>query len=73
MILINKEEATAIREKFPNTNIVRTMKQKSKRHKYYCEENRGVVRFLNSIRNGDKPSVAKGDGYHRDRKKTKRV
>ena len=73
MIAINKAEAEAIRERFPNTHIVRTMKQKSKRHRYYCEESKGVVRFLDNFRRGGQPSVTKEGGYYTDRKKDKRV
>lgn len=50
LITINKEEARLVREKFPNAHIMRTMKQKSKRGHYYCEENRRVINFINSIR-----------------------
>lgn len=31
-------------------HIARTMKQKSKRHKYYCEENRAAMKYLEEIR-----------------------
>ena len=51
MILITKEEKERISKRFPRVHIARTMKQKSKRHKYYCEENRAVMRYLNEIRN----------------------
>lgn len=50
MIAINKAERDAIRERFPDVYIVRTMKQKSKRHRYYCEEARRVMRYLDGIR-----------------------
>lgn len=51
MIAINKIEKEAISKNFPNVHIVRTMKQKSKRHRYYCEEHPDVLRFLNRSRN----------------------
>ncbi|MBP5462530.1 MAG: hypothetical protein J6Y20_10425 [Lachnospiraceae bacterium] len=73
MIAINKAEAEAIRERFPDTHIVRTMKQKSKRHRYYCEENKRVMRFLDASRNGYQPSNRKEGGYHTDRKKDRRI
>lgn len=73
MIPINKEEATIIRERFPKTHIVRTMKQKSNRHRYYCEENKGVIRFLDMYRNGNQPKDMKEGVRHTDRKKDKRV
>lgn len=50
MVLISKEEKEKISKRFPRVHIARTMKQKSKRHKYYCEENRAVMRFLEEIR-----------------------
>lgn len=68
MISITKEEKGAIKEAYPNTHIVRTMKQKSKRHKYYCEESSQVIRFLNESRNRLKTNPSRGDDYHIDRK-----
>lgn len=59
MIAISKNEKDLIRERFPNTHIVRTMKQKSKRHKYYCEENKRVMHFLKQIR--DESGVSAND------------
>jgi len=50
MVLITKEEKDAILTRFPKVNIVRTMKQRSKRHRYYCEEAPGIVRYLNQLR-----------------------
>lgn len=55
MILINKEEAMAIREKFKNAAITRTVKSKSKRHKYYCEERPAILAFLKKYR--DKKNI----------------
>ncbi len=52
MISINKEEAKAIRENLPNVHIVRTMKQKSKRGRYFCEESKQAIRFIKNMRNG---------------------
>lgn len=58
MISITKAEKEAISNRFPNAYIVRTMKHKSKRHRYYCEESKSVIRYLKSIRDrakrGDK-------------------
>lgn len=68
MISINKSEAKAIRENLPNVHIVRTMKQKSKRGHYFCEESRQAVRFLEDFRNGG--SIAeKAGGSNRYSKK----
>ena len=50
MIAINKKEKEAISKMFPNVHIVRTAKQRSKRHRYYCEENRGAMALLKSLR-----------------------
>lgn len=50
MILVNKEEAKAIREKYPNVPLKRTCKQRSKRGRYYCEERPDVMNFLNHFR-----------------------
>lgn len=50
MVSITKEEKMYISEHFPEAHIVRTMKQKSKRHRYFCEESRAVMNFLNSAR-----------------------
>lgn len=51
MIAITKAEKDVICERFPNVHIVRTMKQKSKRHRYYCEESKGVMNYLRKARN----------------------
>lgn len=53
LIFINKSEKEIIVKRFPNITIVRTMKQKSKRHHYYCEETKKVVDLLNAIRSGE--------------------
>ena len=55
MIAISKEEKDVICVRFPRVHIVRTMKQKSKRHHYYCEEFRGVMNYLQEVRNGTSP------------------
>lgn len=54
MIAVSKEEKAVIAERFPNVHIVRTMKQKSKRHRYYCEESKGVMRYLEEKRGHSK-------------------
>lgn len=68
MISINKNEAKAIRENLPNVHIVRTMKQKSKRGHYFCEESRSALRFLESLRSGNS-DAAKAGGKNRYNKK----
>lgn len=74
MIAINKAEKEAIRAQFPNVHIVRTMKQKSKRHRYYCEESKPVMRYLNRVRNaGITTNESREGGDHTYRKNAKRV
>lgn len=51
MIAINKFEKQIIAEQLPGTHIVRTMKQRSKRHHYYCEETGQVMGLLHLLRN----------------------
>lgn len=57
MILISRDEKAAVQEKFPNVHIVRTMKQKSKRHRYYMVEDPGPMRIIKQMRGElvDKP------------------
>ena len=50
MIEINKEEKNIIKEHFPTIHIVRTMKHKAKRHRYYCEESKPVLKLINEMR-----------------------
>jgi len=52
LISINKEEKKVIREQLPDVHIVRTMKHKSKRHHYFCEETAPVMQILSQIRSG---------------------
>ena len=54
MIAISKQEKEAIAKRFPKVHIVRTMKKKSKRHRYYCEESKGVIRYLDEFRGSSK-------------------
>ena len=58
MIAISKEETKLIRRYFPAVVIVRTAKQRSKRHHYYCEEDRRAMHFLKRIRNGESEESA---------------
>lgn len=52
MIRIDKDEAAYLRDRFPGLNITRTMKKKSKRHRYYVEESRKVLTALDKFRRG---------------------
>ena len=63
MIAISKQEKDVIVKRFPNVHIVRTMKQKSKRHRYYCEESRGVMRYPNEVRNKGVQIKREGGDY----------
>lgn len=70
MILITKDEAESVRRCFPDVHIVRTMKQHSDRHRYYCEESWKVLRFLG--REPEKQGVnSKGGGRYNNRPKRK--
>ena len=46
MIAITKEEKELLKEKFPYEKFPRTMKQKSKRHKYFCVEREEMMRAI---------------------------
>lgn len=50
MITITSQEKEIIAERMPNVHIRRMVKQKSKRHKYYMEENRNAMRLLKELR-----------------------
>lgn len=65
MIAISKEEKEVISRELPYAHIVRTMKQKSKRHHYYCEESKKVMELLNQMRNNQRVGVMIGDSKKR--------
>lgn len=50
MIAITLAEKNAICEKYPNVHVVRTMKQRSKRHRYYMAEEPAAMRVLRRLR-----------------------
>jgi len=50
MVAINAAEKEAISMRFPHIGIVRTMKQDSKRHHYYMEEDRAAMAMLRRLR-----------------------
>ena len=56
MITITSQENEIIEERMPNVHIRRTVRQKSKRHKYYMEENKNAMRLLKELRT-DKTEV----------------
>ena len=67
MILITKEEKENILEYYPKVHITRTMRQKSKRHRYYCEEDRRVMAFLKRLRgeNVTEANTGRSDRHRR--------
>ena len=67
MIQISKDEKEAILKKFPGVGIVRTVKQKSKRHRYYMEERKDAMYELRWIR-GEIKNDKKYNGKNRQRK-----
>lgn len=73
--MINAAEKQAISKKFPRVHIVRTMKSDSKRHHYYCEEQRDAMRFLKELRGEPirkNRKSSKGAFNERVREKTRR-
>lgn len=50
MVIITSREKEIIAERMPNVHIRRTVSQKSKRHKYYMEENKNAMRLLKELR-----------------------
>ena len=50
MILITKQEAMIIRKKFHYLEVSMSMRQKSKRKKYYAPETPEVLSFLQEFR-----------------------
>lgn len=69
MIAISEKEKEVIVKRLPGVHIVRTMKQRSKRHHYYCEETAKVMKLLRQMRGGaDDQKV----GAEHGNRKTKR-
>ena len=60
LIIISKEEKDVISKRLPNVHIIRTMKQRSKRHRYYCEESKSVMKILREMRGGNRIFSKKG-------------
>lgn len=54
MVIISANEKKIIAERMPSVHIRRTVKQKSKRHRYYMEESKGAMRLLNSLRSAER-------------------
>lgn len=68
MIQINKKEKEVISQQLLNAHVVRTMKQKSKRHHYYCEENEQVMQLLSELRCGANDRKVGAKYEHRKKK-----
>ncbi len=60
MVAINATEKEVISKKFPGIHIARTMKNDSKRHHYFCEEDPDVMCLLRQMRGQDAHSSKKG-------------
>lgn len=70
MLLITKYEKDKICEMVPSANIHRTVRQKSKRHRYYLEETKEAMIALRKIR-GEAPQFTRKPAtkpYHRGRR-----
>lgn len=52
MILITKAEKDVVEKRVPDAHIVRTMRQHSERHHYYCEETSKTMHVLDQLRGG---------------------
>lgn len=50
MVRVTKNEKEANLKSFPDAHIRRTMKRKSERHHYFCEESEKIIEFLNAYR-----------------------
>lgn len=50
MVMIDKDEAMYLRNRFKWLNVVRTMKAHSDRHRYYVEESDKVMNALKQYR-----------------------
>ena len=62
------DEKKAICEQFPNIHIVRTVKQKSKRHRYYMEEQTAPMRLLRRLRGEPELDARRNNYRRRDRR-----
>lgn len=50
LILVTKHEAKIIRQRFRHLQVSMSMRQKSKRKKYYAPETQEIISFLNEFR-----------------------
>ena len=70
VIVIDETERKYIAERFPEVHIRRTVKQKSKRHRYYMEEARYAVQALDRMRGREEEK--RGDRADGKRRKAPR-
>ena len=59
MVLVTKREKEIIQESFPKVRIIRTSKQHSDKHNYYCEESYDAMKLLKRLR--EESVVCAGD------------
>lgn len=69
MVEITQTEKKAIKERYPDVHIVRTMKQDSKRHHYYMTEDRKPMELLRKLRAEVEANTVKAGGNNGHRKK----
>ena len=50
MVAVTKAEKDVLSKAYPNIHFARTMRQRSKRHRYYMEEAPGAMRMLSKLR-----------------------
>lgn len=50
LVIISASEKEAVSKKFPRVHIVRTMKNRSGRHRYYMTEDAAAMRLLRTMR-----------------------
>ncbi len=73
MVEITQNEKKAIKERYPDVHIVRTMKQDSKRHHYYMTEDRKPMEMLRRLRAAVETNTEKVGSNNGYRKKKRRV
>lgn len=71
MVEITQFEKEAIKKRYPEVHIVRTMKQDSKRHHYYMTEDRKPMEMLRKMRavyETDSMKGASNNGYRKKKR-----
>lgn len=61
MVAISAAEKNDIRKRYPTVHIARTMKQHSKRHRYYMAEEPGPMQMLRDLRKNAVCSRVRGE------------